>query len=233
MNFYKMGYIDLVSDSISFVEKIKLEDNPSLEVTLPPFYGEIFKRNEDKIDEWIEKIDSLSDKKSKEVFWIALWHSNTLKGKKYLEQKLLQSTVNEKELIEHLLSEKPSNLRILDPRLPQENDMLWMAFLVTGDPVYVENIIRAAIRYNSRDDLIEFITAGTAKWSLASNAQKHEIVMDTLKKERKKLVGNEKEIIEDIIEKAEIPDGPELIMSEMEEIIKQQKAKGKWNNSSF
>ena len=57
--------------------------------------------------------------------------------------------------------------------------------------------------------------------------------MDTLKKEHKKLVENEKEIIADIIEKAEIPNGPELIMNEMKEIIKQQKAQGKWNNSSF
>ena len=135
-NFYKIEFIDLVSDSISFVEKIKLEDYPGLKVTLPPFYGEIFKRNKNKIDEWIGKIDSLSNRNCKEVFLTALWHSNSSKGKSYLEQKLLQSTGREKELIEDLLSEKPVNLQTLDPRLPQENDMLWMAFLATGDPVY-------------------------------------------------------------------------------------------------
>jgi hypothetical protein len=232
-NFYKIEFIDLVSDSISFVEKIKLEDYPSWNVTLPPFYGEIFKRNEDRIDEWIGKIDSLSDKNSKEVFWIALWHSNTSKGKKYLEEKLPQSTGGEKELIGHLLSEKPPNLQTLNPRLPKDNDMLWMAFLATGDPIYVENIIKAAIRYNYRDALLEFMAAGTAKWSLASNAQKHEIVMDTLKKAHKKYIGEEKAIIEDIIEKAEIPNGFELIWNDMKEIVDQKKAKVEWDSSVF
>ena len=113
------------------------------------------------------------------------------------------------------------------------SDMLWAAFLVTGDPVYVENIIKAAIRYNYRDDPQEFMTAGTAKWSLASNAQKHEIVMDTLKKIHKKYMGDEKAIIEDIIEKAEIPNGFELIWNEMEEIIEQKKARGEWDSSVF
>ena len=232
-NFYKMEFIDLVSDSIPFVEKRKPEDYPTSKVTLPPFYGEIFKRNEDKIDEWIGKIDSLSDKNSKEVFWIALWHSNTSKGKKYLEEKLPQSTGGEKELIGHLLFEKPPDLQTLNPRLPKDNDMLWMVFLVTGDPIYVENIIKAAIRYNYRTDPREFVAAGTAKWSLASNAQKHEIVMDTLKKAHKKYMGEEKAIIEDIIEKAEIPNGFELIWNEMEEIVEQKIAKGEWDRSVF
>ena len=73
------------------------------------------------------------------------------------------------------------------------------------------NIVNSACRYNNRDDFIVFLTAATAKWSLTSSAQYHEIVMETLIQELKKQHGEEKEIVQDIVRKAFMPDGPTLV----------------------
>ena len=184
------------------------------------------------LSEWIKAIDLVSDKNSKTLFWAALWWSNTPTGREYLESKMNNVAVEDERIyLKEMLSEDPLYLDAIVPESPQLNDLLWGAFLASGNQVYVVNLITAACRYNNRDDLTEFVTAGTAKWSLASNAQVHEIVLETLEQERLTREGEERLIISDIIEKSMIPGGPGLILEEAEAVVSQQRSEGNWMDS--
>jgi len=56
------------------------------------------------------------------------------------------------------------------------NDARWGAFFATGDTAHIAALIGLLEHMDERRDMMLFLTAATAKWSLASNARQHPLV---------------------------------------------------------
>ena len=56
---------------------------------------------------------------------------------------------------------------------PILNDMYWGAFFASGDVSYIDKLIDKLQYINERENKDLFLAAGTAKWSLGSNALFH------------------------------------------------------------
>jgi hypothetical protein len=151
------------------------------------------------------EIDGFSDR-GQQLFLYALWLSGTPKAKEYLEQKACKATGDAKATILELCETAPPDLRETIPSNGVEEDMSWGAFLATGDPLFVTKIIAAA----------------------AENAQQHEIVYRTLEQELTNYRAEKREIIQDIIDKAKLPTGPDILQEEIQQVLEEQKSKGTW-----
>lgn len=78
-----------------------------------------------------------------------------------------------KALLEFAISTPPETILDGSTISPARNDMAWGGFLATGDLYYVDEVIARLDDLGERKDLTRFLTAGSAAWSLASNAQQH------------------------------------------------------------
>lgn len=114
-------------------------------------------------------------------------------------------------------------VKSVNTRSPGTNDMYWGAFFATGNPEFLKRLIEQLSGFDERDDINLFWTGGTARWSLASNAQSHPLVRATLEAARIDASPRVRQIIEEIL----VRDQAEL-REELNRIYQQQKLSGKW-----
>jgi hypothetical protein len=105
----------------------------------------------------------------------------------------------------------------------ERNDVCWALFFASGDTVYLTEIVRQLQYLDEREDMVRYLAAATARWSLASNARTHPKVkaaMEALENgEDVKL----REVAGGILRK-----GPQQISEETIAVLKEQKSKGIW-----
>ncbi|WP_156943068.1 hypothetical protein [Pseudogulbenkiania sp. MAI-1] len=123
-----------------------------------------------------------------------------------------------------LISKNGGILRNTDPT-PQLNDMCWGAFLASGRADYIRQLINHIKYFNEQNDPTLFITAGTARWSLASMAIGHKAVRSILEAERDTLDGRSKHDIEKLLSTS-----PDDLHKEMEDIVRKKQASGEWSS---
>ena len=226
-DYYKHKNTVLVSSTMSFIDKGSDIPIKIISGAVSGFYSQVFRENPDKLGKWIKEINEFTER-GQGLFLNALWISNVPEAKRYLEQRADAATGHIKAGLRELVESAPPNLNSVVPNNHIEGDMVWGAFLATGDPIYIVNIIEATAQYDNREDFNVFINAAIGKWSLAANAQQHEIVYRTLEEQLNKYDGKKKKIIQDIFQKAEMPSGPNIIMEEIDQVIAEQKRNGKW-----
>ncbi len=106
---------------------------------------------------------------------------------------------------------------------PSVNDMYWGAFFATGDDRYLGKLVDELRYVDERDSLELFGTGASAKWSLASNALLHEKVRSYLQNIVSTSQGRIRDFVKDLLES-----GPVKVRSEIAEIVRSQREKGKW-----
>lgn len=104
---------------------------------------------------------------------------------------------------------------------PQLNDMNWASYFATGNTKYLDNLLHNAQYYAERKDLVLFVTGSSAMWSLSSNARQHPAVQAYLAKAKSKNAA------------LALKKEPGYFREEMAEIVRQQRAKGVWDPSSY
>lgn len=120
------------------------------------------------------------------------------------------------------LSSNPARL-LSEPPSPGQNDVLWGAFFASGDRKYLTRLMEQLDHMGERKDLNLFVTAGSAKWSLASNARTHPVVKAAVKaalEAAKEPLATE---LRDVLTKP-----PARIREETVALIREQHAKGAW-----
>ena len=88
-------------------------------------------------------------------------------------------------------------------------DFLWEEFFVTGSREPVERIISVLPWWRNGKDIQQKVIAGAARWSLESNCQQHDKVLEICKRTLEKSNWPQKQILRDIILRAQnrkIPD---------------------------
>ena len=140
------------------------------------FFSFIFRAHPEQIEVWLSSFQDLPNQE-KMVILHSIWYSNTRQAKDYLGA--LSKTVEGemKELVTYFQGESPPGIEQIQITSPSSLDMLWAAFMATGDEKYVIHLMSVLPYENIKDDQTKQLIGEAAKWSLISNAKKHEKVM--------------------------------------------------------
>lgn len=103
------------------------------------------------------------------------------------------------------------------------NDMLWGAFFASGDSIYVRAIVNNLGDLDERKDLARYMTATSAAWSLAANAQSHPRVRRYLERMKQGTSAPWSERLSDVLTRS-----PEELQERATEVLKEQHARGIW-----
>jgi hypothetical protein len=117
----------------------------------------------------------------------------------------------------------PADLFLQVPVHPKKNDMSWGCYFVTGDVSYAQDVIAALKHLGERQDLIKYLTASSAQWSLSGIAKDDARVRVALENAAK---GNDK-VVADAARDA-LQESPEAVRAGSIEVLKAQKAAGVW-----
>ncbi len=128
-----------------------------------------------------------------------------------------------KELLGRSINESPSELLASISTSPAKNDMNWACYFATGDIKYLNNIIHTLKHLEERQDMNLFLTAASAKWSLAANAEKHTEVKSAMMAMKLGDAIPMRAIAKEILE-----EGPEVIRDKTITTLKAQKEAGIW-----
>ena len=106
---------------------------------------------------------------------------------------------------------------------PPLNDMYWGAFFASGDVSYIDKLIDNLQYINEREDKDLFLAAGTAKWSLGSNALFHPKVKAAIEELKTNDNPELRKLAEDMLNST-----PEELMEEIRAVFEEQQRKGIW-----
>lgn len=163
------------------------------------FLSFIFRANPDKIVEWTSPFIASLSLRGKEAIINSLWLSNTQSAKDYLSF-LATSSPDVKKYINYLVSEPLPNLEEISIDRPGILDILWAAFMATGEKKYIIPIISALANCDNKDDGMKQLIGNSARWSLKSNIKNHPIVKSTCIAQLDKQSPNVVAILQNIIE---------------------------------
>lgn len=111
----------------------------------------------------------------------------------------------------------------LESHSSQLNDEYWGAFFATGNPQFVHRLVDQLRYFDDRNDEALFFAGGSAKWSLASNAQTQPAVRLAIEDARSKADKRTQELITELL-----AEDPASVKQEISEIVKKQREVGKW-----
>ena len=105
------------------------------------------------------------------------------------------------------------------------NDEYWGAFFATGNSRFIDKLVEQLSYCDERNDLNLFLAGITAKWSLASVAQTDSVVRSILQDPKRKDSPQVKRQIAELLTASD----PTIFKVQAREVIRQQRALGKWN----
>jgi hypothetical protein len=117
----------------------------------------------------------------------------------------------------------PADLFLQVPFPPKKNDMSWGCYFVTGDVSYAQDVIAALKNLGERQDILKYLTASSAQWSLSGIARddaKVRAALEQATKDKNKVVAD---AARDALRKS-----PGEIRAGTAEVMKAQKAAGVW-----
>jgi hypothetical protein len=196
--YYTNPRPDLVVSFMNYIIKIKLNDNQNTQRHLIPLMGEIFKANDDKIKQWFQSIEDITDKDIY-VFCQALYWSSLPNAKEQITI-LLKQTHNRDLVngVNSMISKyNPFDMHTIKVTTPAQLDMIWNCFFATGDTEYVRKIICLCDENMSDVNSVSIYSA--ARISLASISKTHEDVYRICQEEFKKGNSKRKEGLKSII----------------------------------
>lgn len=139
------------------------------------FLSLIFRSHPQKIETWLSSLKEITNQENIAIGKI-LWLSNTEQARKYLTKISRIKDVEIKEYLVALLKKVPPEIEKVPIASSSVIDILWAAFMATGEDKYVVRIISAFSKNNNQDELSKEMISSMAKWSLKSNVKKHEKV---------------------------------------------------------
>ena len=153
------------------------------------FFAEVFKQNENRLMDWEESFRALPGN-FREYMAYALWWSKTKTGANILEAWSKDEA--NKSMVQKVRGNPIPDLNIININSPIVLDMLWAAFMATGDVKHVDRIIGVLAHDKELDTKgmdqdqrkrarREWFVVKAAEWSLTSNAFQHELVYDRLR----------------------------------------------------
>ncbi|MFC1744604.1 hypothetical protein ACFL35_11490 [Candidatus Riflebacteria bacterium] len=229
--YYREKKIGLVGEMISKFIQGGYTNKPQVFAPGVGFFSSIFKQNPNKVLSWLKDGEkwALADKK---LFFHALWQADIAPGKTFF-QKLLKSKSKENlELAKEFTTKKPELLEKMEIKTPADMDMCWGAFFATGNPQFINKLIKLLDRYNSKNSRDRSMV-GAAEWSLRANAMDHPEVTNICRQQVLKLTGVPKKILERVLSKKQ--SGNTVARNDKELLARQREFRGDslWDKYSY
>ncbi len=190
--YYQKPKPELVVHSVELFSKLsdKLKDNSALPYSAA--LSIVMSKNTDKIVGWVKQMSPfLKNDRVKATVCNALWLSNNPAAKEQLKSLASQTKEPLKSKFVALADRPPISLRTMPLESAGQLDMLWGAFMISGDKFYVERIMtvlpgaKGSVK-PSEKNIERYLMQEAARWSVISNAQQHKIVMQVCRDEVKK-----------------------------------------------
>jgi hypothetical protein len=150
--YYQEPRPELVTSAISYMQQDGVPHRREQFAPLLGFFAEVFASNEGRLPGWKTEVAKTTGDANR-VLALALQYAQNL------------------ALITQFDPEKPD---------PGRNDMCWGAYFASGKQQYVGALVERLAYLSERRSYMLFITAGTAQWSLFSNARQHPCVKKLL-----------------------------------------------------
>jgi hypothetical protein len=106
---------------------------------------------------------------------------------------------------------------------PQFNDMCWGGFFASGRLEYLQRLVEQLRYWDERQDARLFSAGATAKWSLASNAQRHSVVRAALTGGTLVADARTRALIAEVLSQ-----DPALIRADIAHVFQEQHGKPGW-----
>jgi hypothetical protein len=206
--YYQHPQPEAVEDFIRVFQSEHVADRPGAGPSYVGFFSELFLMNPDRMHDW-EAV-------------ISKQHGQT---RTVLEQSIAVAKTGGMTALPHQAAIDVAKADGV-PTIGQaaaENDMYWGAFFASGRAEYLQRLVDQLHYCDERDDQMLFVAGVTAKWSLASNAQHHQLVHDTLA--GRALVADQRTraLIDELL-----AEGPQMVKQEVAAALREQHAAGKW-----
>lgn len=193
--YYQQPNPRLVFSAIAFMQQSSIPQRDAQEFPLIGFFAEVFAKNK--------------------------------KIMPFLKMEIERTSGKTRKVLEFAdkLSQRPESLTRFDSSIAQPwmNDICWGAFFASGNPVYLDAILARLAYLPERKNLMLYMTASSAQWSLASNALQHIQVKQYLETTIQTAPDNIKKAINEALNKS-----PEEIHKSMSRVLKEQHKKKIW-----
>ena len=185
-----------VPQAVQAMHKMGYLQKESAGAPLTAFLSLIFKSTSSAIEKSLVDFSSYPPTEQ-QVLLRALWLADTSQSKMALQKFKLGNDNAE------LFKSVPPKIEQLPVESPDVLDMLWGAFMASGDEKYVIQVISVLPYSTIKGNIPHLMVGGSAKWSLTSNAIQHKRVLDICKAQLEKQPKEVKEILLEVISEAE------------------------------
>lgn len=168
---------------------------------LASFFSCIFRSSPTAIESSLKTFANFSPEEQ-QILVRSLWLANTKEAKFQLEKLIAIQLNNENPKNADLLKTNPPEIEKMPINSPDILDMLWGAFMATGDEKYVVQVISVLSYSTIKGDVARLLVGGSARWSLTSNAIQHKRVLDICISQLKKQPKEATAILSEIITEA-------------------------------
>lgn len=153
--------------------------------SLSAFFGHVMRQYPERIGKWSEDLSSLPVSYLP-ILYYSLGMADTDESREALKRLADKTTGTDQRIIYRVLGQGLPSSLTMEVRTGKDLDMLWGAFLATGDSRYVRRVIETLgknIPVTAKGEGI--VLGGAAEWSLRSNAWSHSRVLETCRAEIK------------------------------------------------
>ncbi len=196
MYYYKDPRPEMLEDIVKS-KKLCGTDNAVI-VPMGVFLSVLFEKRPEDAEKIIRIVKDYSESEKK-CYKVALLFAD-IPGREQLFKELVGSDGCQDEQIEQI--KKPvERIEEIPINSPTVLDMLWGAFMASGDEKYVKRVI-STLSFKTDGDVGELVIGNMAKLSLDMNMRQHEKVLDICVKEAKMAPPEVKSRLQKIIEDA-------------------------------
>ncbi|MBN1663718.1 MAG: hypothetical protein JW943_08960 [Deltaproteobacteria bacterium] len=160
------------------------------------FFAEIFQQNQSRARKWVRNVNPAG--KSQALLLLYAIALSDVPGKARLLERL--QTTSGVDLSSgpypHLVN---ISIASLSPASAADLDLLWGAFMASGNDHHVKKIIEALKFIDAEGDRSTFMLGFAAYWSLSSNVAQHKKVRDICESELAASSGRKAQLLDEIL----------------------------------
>jgi hypothetical protein len=164
---------------------------PGFTATAIGFFSQVFAQHPEHVDVWFRQFGDLPEP-AQRALASALWYSGHPRGETVLSR--LASTSQYRSMIQRLARTPASPVDVTPVRSEASMNLQWGAFLVTGNPDHINQILAAI-----GDDAV----GEAARSSLAFNAARHDRVLSICREQLNRQPKEVQSVLQAVIRDAE------------------------------
>lgn len=201
VNYYLHPSPEKVSQAIQTMHKMGYLQKESASAPITSFLSLIFRSNATAIEAALSDFSSYSPAEQ-QVLLRALWLADSEQSRAFIQKFLAVQDNKTGNANADYLKSTPPKIEQLPIESPDVLDMLWGAFMATGEEKYVTQVISVLPYSTIKGNIPRLLVGGSARWSLTSNAIQHKRVLDICLSQLDKQSKEVMEILSEVISEA-------------------------------